>query len=511
VTVSASPTGATNYELRRRAVGVAGIVFFVVSAAAPLAATLGVAPITFGATGPGAPLAYVIAAVILLFFAIGYAALSRHVTSSAGFAAYIERGLGRTPGFAAAATAIIAYNAMLLGIYGAFGFFTQAVVDEYLGINWAWYVWTFIGIAAVGVLGYLEINLSAKILGTLMIAEVSLLVVFDVVVPARGGASGVNFEGFAPDNLFQGAAGLTILFAISCFVGFEATAIYGEEARDPHRTVPRATFIAVLLIGGFYTVTMWAIGLAHGADAVQEAATADPANFVFAVNTEFVGEWSTKILSVLVVTSYFATLVAFHNTIARYMFSLGRGGAFPSVLRKTHARSQSPHVASLVGTATSIVVVGCFALAGADPFLQMFALLTGLGTLGVLSLQAATTLAAVVYFRRERHGNPWSTLVAPILGCAGLLMVIVLGIRNWALLTGATTGLAVYLPWLLVLAAVAGVVLGWVKRDSVPSIAAGFEDRPPTEADALISGAVAPTPKATNSGPNGDAAESENE
>jgi hypothetical protein len=42
-------------ELKRNAIGTAGIVFFVVAAAAPLAATLGASPLVFGATGVGAP------------------------------------------------------------------------------------------------------------------------------------------------------------------------------------------------------------------------------------------------------------------------------------------------------------------------------------------------------------------------------------------------------------------------------------------------------------------------
>jgi amino acid transporter len=486
---------AGTYRLRSHAVGVAGIVFFVISAAAPLAATLGVAPIVFGTAGKGAPLAYAVAGVLLLLFSVGYAAMSRHVTSSAGFAAYIEKGFGRVPGFAAATTAVFSYNAMLIGIYGAFGFFTHAVADQYLGLDLPWQVWTFLAIAAVGMLGYLDINLSARILGTLMIGEVALLLLFDIIVPARGGAHGVSFDGFLPSNLLgSGAVGIAILFAAVCFVGFEATAIYGEEAKEPRRTIPRATYIAVVLIGVFYCLTMWAIGNAYGSNGVQHAAGADPGNFVFNANTKFVGRWATDALSILVVTSYFATLVAFHNTIARYMFSLGRGGALPAFLRVTHRRWQSPHAASLVGTGVSAVVVAAFAIGGADPFAQMFAWLTALGTIGIVALQAATTLAAIVFFRREQPGGLWTTVVAPVLAAAGLITAIVLAVRNWGLLSGATSGFASQLPWLVVAAAAVGVVLAWFKRGRVTTIASGFQDRPPAEADALLSGVVPPIP-----------------
>lgn len=482
-------------ELQRHAIGSAGIVFFVVAAAAPLAATLGLAPITFGIGGVGAPLAYVIAAAILLLFATGYATMSRHVTSSAGFAAFIEQGFGRTAGFAAATTAVMAYNAMLLGIYGALGFFAEAEMDRLFGIDQPWWLWTFIAIAFVGVLGYLDLSFSARLLGLLLIAEVTVLILFDVVVPTRGGAEGISFEAFVPNNLFtSGALGLTILFAASSFVGFEATAIYGEEARDPRKTVPRATYISMILIGVIYALSAWSIGLAHGASDVQEAANADPGNFVFGVNTKYVGNWSTEIMSVLVVTSYFATVLAFHNTIARYTYALGRGGVLPRALGRTHPKSKAPHVASLVGTVLSVIVVAAFALFKADPFAHQFAWLTGLGAIGILALQAATSAAAAIFFRRRADASAHlvTTLVAPILGAAGLVMIIVLAVRNWDLLSGATSGPAARLPWLLVIAAAVGVLLAYAKKDSVRSVASSFGSHDPTASDALLSGAVAP-------------------
>jgi amino acid transporter len=82
--------GSPRNELKRNAIGTAGIVFFVVAAAAPLAATLGASPLVFGSTGVGGPGAYLAAMVVLLLFAVGYATMSRHVTSAGGFAAYIS-------------------------------------------------------------------------------------------------------------------------------------------------------------------------------------------------------------------------------------------------------------------------------------------------------------------------------------------------------------------------------------------------------------------------------------
>jgi hypothetical protein len=51
--------------------------------------------------------------------------------------------------------------------------------------------------------------------------------------------------------LVSGSLPIALLFCFASFVRFEATAIYSEEAKDK-RTVPRAAFLAVIVIGAVY-------------------------------------------------------------------------------------------------------------------------------------------------------------------------------------------------------------------------------------------------------------------
>lgn len=484
----------TTTDLRRNAVGVTGIVFFVVAAAAPLAATLGASPVAFASVGVGAPSAYLLVGVILILFAVGYAAMSRHVTSSAGFAAYLEASFGRVAGFVGAAVALLSYNCMLIGLYGFFGFLTNSVASDLFGVDLDWEWWTLIVWAAVAMLGYLEINLSAKVLGVLMVGEVLILLVFALAVFLQGGANGVNVESFAPHNAFAPGVGIAILFAGASFVGFEATAIYGEEARDPARTVPRATYLAVVLIAVFYTVSTWAIALAYGSDRVQTAAANDPAGLVFAVNTQYVNRFSTDVMNVLLITSTFAVVLAFHNTLSRYMFALARSGVLPARLGQTHPRSQSPHRSSLVGSVVTVAVLAVFMLAGADPFLQVYSWLVGVGTLGVVLLQAVTSISVIVFFIRKRRAEfrVWTTAVAPGLGAAGLFAAAYLAIDNWAILTGATSGIPKHLPWAIAIAALLGLAWAYMTRATARSFADAFSDGIAEESRAFISGVVPP-------------------
>ena len=103
-------------------IGVAGIVFLVIAAAAPLTAVAGSLPVMIAiGNGAGAPMAYVVAAAVLLVFSVGYAAMSTSVTDTGAFYAYVARGLKQPAGGAAAWIALLGYNSMQIGLYGLFG------------------------------------------------------------------------------------------------------------------------------------------------------------------------------------------------------------------------------------------------------------------------------------------------------------------------------------------------------------------------------------------------------
>ena len=355
----ASSAAERGTKLRAGSIGTAGIVFFVVAAAAPLAATLGAGPVVFIFAGPGAPAMYLIASLALLLFAFGFALMSRYVTNAGGFAAYISWGLGKRAGHAAAGVALLAYIAMFLGISAQFATFTSDLANRFLGLDVPWQVAHIVGVLIIGLLGYRDIRVSAILLGVLLVLEVLIILVFDVGVLVQGGAAGINVDSFALGNIISPTMGLALLFAFACFVGFEATILYGEEARDPKKSVPRATYVAVIFIGVVYTLTMWALTIAYGTGEVQKAAEDDPVGFVLNAASQYLGPWATVIMEVLVLTSLLAVLLSFQNAISRYVYSLGRAGFLPKAFGVSHPKHQSPSRASLVVTIVIVVVLKC--------------------------------------------------------------------------------------------------------------------------------------------------------
>jgi amino acid transporter len=452
-------------------IGVVGIVFLVVAAAAPLTSIGGALPVMLAiGNGPGSPMAYVLAAVVLLLFSVGYAAMSRHVVDAGAFYAYVSKGLGTPVGVGAAGLALLTYTAIQAAIYGLAGATAQGLSVQYGGPDLPWWVWSLALLAVVGLLGYRNIDVGTKVLGVLLTLEIGVIAVVAVAVLAQGGAEGIDVRSFSPSEFFSGAPGISIVFAIASFIGFEATAIYGEEARNPRRTVPLATYVAVVLIGGFYALASWAIVLAFGTDGVVAAAQADTAGLVFTATADYVSPAVAEAMVVLLLTSLFAALLAFHNAISRYLFALGRQGMAHGGLARTHARHASPHVGSLVQTTTAFVVVAVFAVAGSDPVLQLFTWMSGLATVSVLLLMVLTSVAVLAFFARSRvDRRVWHTRIAPALGTLGLLGIVSLVLANFTTLISGDATLATVLLAVIVAAFALGVVVALVRGPRPPA------------------------------------------
>ena len=119
--------GAAENQLRKNSLGVGAVTFLVVSAAAPLTAVAGGVPLSMMlGNGPGIPLTFLLVTGILLLFAVGYVAMARHIRNAGAFYAYTAQGLGGLMGGAAALIAILAYNAMQVGVLGLFGAATSS-------------------------------------------------------------------------------------------------------------------------------------------------------------------------------------------------------------------------------------------------------------------------------------------------------------------------------------------------------------------------------------------------
>ncbi|MEW1859632.1 APC family permease [Streptomyces sp. NBC_00669] len=487
-------TGSTNEistfkgeqrALRADRIGAPALLLSVLAATAPLMVVAGVIPTTFGTMGIiGVPLLFVIVGVVLALFSFGYAEMSRHVHNAGALYAYISRGLGSTMGAGASYVALFAYSIMQVGTYGIFGFEISGQIFQHWHHNVSWWIPALCGVVITAVFGALKIDLNARTLGVLLIVETLLTLVFDFSFLGDPGPQGVSMHAFNPSTLSGAGLGTALCFVIAGFVGFEQAPVYAEETSEPQRVVSKVMFLAIGFATLFFAFSSWAITVATGPSHVVGQSQEQSANLIFALNQGRLGGAFTDTLNVFFITGIFASMLSFHNVVARYAFAMGRDGLLPPAVGRTSKSSGAPAVGSFLQSVVALVVVVLFAVTdhgkfgpqGPDPtapVLRLFTWAGNVGALGVVLLMATAAVAVIVFFvKRGAAAVQGWRLVTSGLAAIGLLVIFVYSVKDFAVLLGANPGhgLRWILPGIIALAAVIGLVYGAVLRARRPEV-----------------------------------------
>ncbi|WP_058962177.1 APC family permease [Type-E symbiont of Plautia stali] len=436
--------------LRKNTLGLFSLVFFVVAAASPLTGVVGGLPeAIISGNGGGIPVFYILSCIILMLFAVGFIAMSRHVNNAGAFYTYISKGIGENWGASASVLALMAYISIQIAIVAMLGFFTQLFIEEHFSAHIPWWALSMLFVLVCWVLSIKRVEVGGKLLGILMLAEVAIVLLTDVMLLIKK-VGPYSFQSFEPSVFMQGNLGIAFIFTIAAFIGFESTAIYAEECRAPHKTVPRATVCALLLITAFFCFTSWSLVQAYGFDQIVAIASKDPGNFVFNITRQYVGQWAVETMSVLLITSLFAAALAFHNNISRYLFSISRDGLIWKELCKTHPTNGTPHNASHVHSVIMLMLLAGMGSAGLDPMVHIFAIGSAVATLCILILQLGVSAAVILFFRRmENSENPFTVFWAPLLSMVCMSVTIILVVNNLQSLSGSDSSVVKMIPWFI--------------------------------------------------------------
>ncbi|WP_206429637.1 APC family permease [Mycolicibacterium nivoides] len=460
---SDSAPGQGPATLKRGAIGLAGVVFMVVAFSAPITAMTGNLPVAVGfGNGLGAPGGFVIATIVLSIFSVGFVALARHITAAGAFYTFVSRAWSKVPGLAAGVMPMVTYMTMEAGLVGIFSAFADQAFTTQFGLDLPWEIYAVVGLVAIAALSHFDISVAAKVLGVVLVCEIGMLSLTAVAGLAHH-PDGMSFTSLSPltalntNGVAGGVVGLGLLMAFWSWVGFESTAIYGEESKDPKRIVPRATMIAVIGIGVFYTFISWGVVVGNGpAKAVELASGPTPFDLLYVPTAQYLGPWAVTVFEWLVVGGSFACALAIHNSAARYLFAFGRDGLFWRRLGEAHPKHASPWVASLTQSVFAAALVAICSLTGSDPYADLFVLVAILATLLLLIVQTMCSVATVIYFHvKKQHPETaswWRTLLAPIIGGLGMVYVIYLMASNMQAAAGAASDTLFFkaIPYLVV-------------------------------------------------------------
>jgi amino acid transporter len=493
-TASASATASLDisqnsdvHTLRKSAIGLGGVLFISFAAMSPLTGQLGNVPLAIGlGNGIGAPAGFEIGIVMLVLFSVGYVKMMRDVPSSGGFYSFISHGLGRPLGMAAGWTSILAYAFVVGSLLGAFGYFGNITIQQFLhvGIPWPWLA--FGALIVIVLLGHFDVRIGTAVLGAALILEIAVLTVMVVSVFAHGGGpTGISAAPINPVNAFKGLApGVGIFFAVWSWVGFETIPNYAEESRNPRRIGSQALFISVIGGGIFFAICAWAVVTGWGLHAVDHEAATNGGNLYYGVTTKFAAQWVTDVMEWLILTSSFACALSFHNTHSRYLYVIGREQIFHPSLGRTHPKWKSPHVANISAAIIEGLLVVLFlviwyssksaqhfASFANAPYYELFGWFAIVATFTVLVNQTLCSLATIAYFRKPEHRgerNLWTTEVIPVLAIAAMVTVLYLLWSNLHEIGGSIIWVDI-IPWFCLAWLVIGVFLALGMRKRNPA------------------------------------------
>ncbi len=419
--------------------GTADVVFTVLAYNAPIVTVVAFLPfMIFLGNGVGAPAIFIAAGAMLLIFAVGFTTMSKYVPNAGAYYAYISMGLGRSPGLGGAMLAITSYVFMLLGGYLYAGIVTAQLAKTIAGQTYfRWWEWSLIVWCAVSTFGYFRISLSAKILSIALACEVLAVLVWEAAIVIAKGPSVFAGSWLTPQAIISGSLPVGILFGVTCFSGFEATAVFREEARNPERTIPRATYIAIIFMTLLFMSAMFLLIAGYGPEATLKQASANAEQLTANSFELFLGHAGRWAVDLLVCTSQFAASLAMHNILARYVYSLSIDGVIPRVLSEVHRFHESPYKASLLVTLAMAIGIIIVAWTSVDPYMS-YGVLQGMAGFGLLTLQVLTALSIFAFFRKKPSSESiWKTRIAPIVSFVFLLICDAFAAINIHVLTGS--------------------------------------------------------------------------
>lgn len=444
--------------------GTGGLLLTALALNAPLAMMAGFLPVQIGlGLGAATPLVFLVVMVLVLVFAVGLVTMARHMRQPGAYYTYITAGLGRVPGLGAGFLALTGYLLLGGGSYVLSAILADNLVHGFLhGPELPWWLWAVTLWGLVTGVSLFNIDVSTKVLGVFLCIEVAIVLIWDARVLANGGPQGLGLDVTA--QLGSGSPGVALLFGVASLIGFESLQVFRAETHDPFRTIPRASYLTVVCLAGFYALGSYSYLVAFGTGPALASAASPAASFLGSLG-QYAGAVVRDLANVMLLTSAFAALLAIHNIAARYCFTLGRDGVLPTWLGRVNSRHYSPTRAAAAVALAIVVPLALVAALHVNP-VTAYVAMAGLGIWTAILLMFVTSFAVVLFFRNRPglESSTWKTWTAPSLAVIGFGCVVAQATLNSDVLIGGSSAMATCCILAVVAVAVAAMLYAaWLR------------------------------------------------
>jgi amino acid transporter len=414
---ASTASGGRFEHLREHSIGLPQVLFQSITHMAPAAAVAYSIFISVPYSQQALPLSVGLALIACICAATAIGQLAKRFPSAGGMYTYAARSLGPWAGFLVAWLFILFEPLVAPFLYLEFGWAMTDVFQNEVGWHYSgqWWIWVVVMTVFVFLLTYRDIRLSTTagvILGTFEIAIFGALALWMIF----SNTGRLNLQPFNPHHAVNEWSGVFkgMVFAILAFIGFEAAAPLGEEAKHPRRTVPIAVVGSAVLIGLFYVLCSYAWVFGAGFDNFVNQATTNPDPWRSLGKVFWAGGWVLVFLAI--VNSIAANSNAGMNAATRVFYALSRNRLAPRPLGHVHPRFRTP--------SNAIIGMSVFALGLALLFGWKWGPLDGFFTIATMAVPPVilvymlVSVGAMVYYLGplRQQFNVFLHVVLPIAG-----------------------------------------------------------------------------------------------
>lgn len=415
--ISDTLSGSTSPSLKPKVLNFVELLAQNIAMISPTMTAALIVPLMFSNSGNMSWLSYAVATVMLLFVAYNLNQFARRGAGTGSMYSYTCSGLGAGAGSMCGWCLVWAY--LFIGIAGTTGFTIFAdTLLQMVHIHAPPVLLFAVCVGGCFYIGYQDIKISTLV--SLVLEGISVLFILILAFIVLGKTQ------FTPDpaqfafkSVTLSSLGLGIVVAIFSLVGFESSTAFGDEAKDPLKTIPRSINWSLIVTGLFFVfITYVEVLGTHGYSQTLDQLGA-PLNTL----AERYGVSAfAPVVSAGAMLSFFALAMACINSGARVMFAMGRHDFFPRSTSAVHRVHETPHVALAF---MSVLVFGIAAVCKRKYFgMEVLDIFNDAGTMGAFGFLGAyflVTIAAPVFLYKRKEMK-----IKDVVFCvAGVLLMII--------------------------------------------------------------------------------------
>jgi len=350
-------------------------------------------PVMYSNTGDWSWLSYALGTVMLLFVAYNLNQFAKRSTGAGSMYAYISRGLGLTSGAIGGWSLIWAYLGISMAGVTGFTIFAGKLLAM-MGVDASPYLLFAVCVAAAWFCAWKNVQLSAVMMLICEGASVALILALCFIVLGQHHLA-IDTAQFTVSKLPWSSVGLGVVVAIFSLVGFECATAFGDEAKNPLKSIPKAVNMSLILSGAFFVFVTYVMVMATRGYSTTLDKLDAPLNTMAQLAHMPILQAP---LSLGAMISFFALCLSCINAGGRVIFAMGRHGIFHSATATAHEKNETPHIAV---TLMALVAFGVPTIATLNHVatLDLFNDVGTCAAFGFLVPYILITVAAPVYLK----------------------------------------------------------------------------------------------------------------